>query len=488
MKTQVKQVKASSGEQDWSDIKNLIYQDFLTCKLIEQACGAQEINSIKVEINSDSSALLVKYEVEDEPYQIKLNAIDYWQHFLKRRGTKSNGYIAYQDPLNRNLFLVFESSRYKMRQSASLPPKPHREVRVTLEPEVGQPSVVCSCPHYQNQLEAFGQHKWLKGFVSNQPICKHIFNVLQTYPHLQAVALKGYDAAPLTIAVLTRNQFEYPVHAPVAYKTLRTKPEIDEGLERLLGRVKAENLYSQLNQFGDCEVVIRDLFKSTYPPQGWSGTPAQYEACRTQLMLLLFPRERYLTFLNQVCRNLGLPDYFPSSSELGNWMIEVAQLRAGETVNEPAAGNGMLLDLLKSASVPLNLMVGEIQYLLREILRVKGYEPVATDFLELKAGEFSTYSGHLVERVDVILTNAPFCQSEDFIAQATQLARRVVLVIGDDVLTRQEERFVQMQTLLKQLNAQIIPIPAGMFRTCEIPVWVKASMVLINNTPDYSQN
>jgi hypothetical protein len=99
--------------------------------------------------------------------------------------------------------------------------------------------------------------------------------------------------------------------------------------------------------------------------------------------------------------------YFPTPKTIVQRMIDLADIQDGETILEPSAGNGNILDGVNDYIQDNNLNAEihgiEWNYTLREILELKQYKLVANDFIEFVP--FTKY--------EKIIMNPPFEKGKD---------------------------------------------------------------------------
>ncbi|MDP9675205.1 hypothetical protein J2W97_001188 [Paenibacillus jamilae] len=99
--------------------------------------------------------------------------------------------------------------------------------------------------------------------------------------------------------------------------------------------------------------------------------------------------------------------YFPTPKTIVQRMIELADIQGGETILEPSAGNGNILDgvneYIQDNNLNTDLQCIEWNYTLRQILELKQYKLVANDFIEFTP--FTKYNK--------IIMNPPFEKSKD---------------------------------------------------------------------------
>ncbi|KZE65140.1 hypothetical protein AV545_04240 [Paenibacillus jamilae] len=99
--------------------------------------------------------------------------------------------------------------------------------------------------------------------------------------------------------------------------------------------------------------------------------------------------------------------YFPTPRTIVQRMIELADIQDSETILEPSAGNGNILDgvneYIQDNNLNTDLQCIEWNYTLRQILELKQYKLVANDFIEFVP--FTKY--------DKVIMNPPFEKGKD---------------------------------------------------------------------------
>lgn len=110
-----------------------------------------------------------------------------------------------------------------------------------------------------------------------------------------------------------------------------------------------------------------------------------------------------ITALEMKIKNSTIPGFFPTPSALVAQMVERAALAPGLSVLEPSAGSGALAQGVAEAEPRAALTCLEINASLATLLKLKGFDPQQTDFMEFrKFGQF-----------DRVIMNPPFEQGQD---------------------------------------------------------------------------
>lgn len=149
-------------------------------------------------------------------------------------------------------------------------------------------------------------------------------------------------------------------------------------------------------------------------------------------------------------------DFFPTPSGEATTMARLAQIKAGDDVLEPSAGNGNLADAAKAAGA--NVDVIELSPQLQDILQAKGYNLVATDF------EAFTPS----KQYDAIVMNPPFSNRKDaaHIMRAFTMLKpggRLVAIAGEGVFIGSDKAAVAFREWLEANDAEVEGLAAKTF-------------------------
>lgn len=164
-----------------------------------------------------------------------------------------------------------------------------------------------------------------------------------------------------------------------------------------------------------------------------------------------------------------IPGFFPTPQSVVEMMLTHAGLYHTHSILEPSAGSGAICDGIKQFfadrwNVRPDLDVIEINPTLRELLKLKGYEWIAQDFLAFP------YDLQIapVERYDRIVMNPPFENGQDteHIQHADKLLKsdgRLVSIIGEGPFFRNDSKSQAFRSWLGQRTHYQIDLPAGAF-------------------------
>lgn len=167
--------------------------------------------------------------------------------------------------------------------------------------------------------------------------------------------------------------------------------------------------------------------------------------------------ERKIKELERDLFHRKIPGFFPTPKELIQRLLDLAELGSGHEILEPSAGKGDIADAIRDyfEGEPFNLSVCEINPSLREILALKKYALIESDFLELN------------KTFDRIVMNPPFENGLDIdhVLHAYSLLKpqgRLVAIMSEGVFFRQFKKDTAFRELLTKVNAYISePIKEG---------------------------
>lgn len=175
-------------------------------------------------------------------------------------------------------------------------------------------------------------------------------------------------------------------------------------------------------------------------------------------------------------KNDGL-DFFPTPAGIAQQMIEAADIKEGMSVLEPSAGMGHIAEQIRESGVDPDVV--EFSSSRRELLEAKGFNVVASDFMEA-SGEY-----------DRIIMNPPFSDRRD--AQHVQHAYgllkpggRLVAIMGEGVFFGQDKKATEFREWLDSVGGTSEKLPDGSFLDPSLPVstGANARMVVIEKADD----
>ncbi len=148
-----------------------------------------------------------------------------------------------------------------------------------------------------------------------------------------------------------------------------------------------------------------------------------------------------------------IPGFFPTPKELVEKVLGFAYINESDLVLEPSAGKGDILDVISNErNSKKNLHAVEINPTLREILTLKGYEVVASDFL--------TYNPSF--KYDRIIMNPPFEKGLDIdhVNHALTLLKPngiLVSIMGEGAFYRSFKKETEFREKISKMDAYVTP-------------------------------
>ncbi len=186
-------------------------------------------------------------------------------------------------------------------------------------------------------------------------------------------------------------------------------------------------------------------------------------------------QQRKIEDLEIAIKSKKIDGFFPTPKKLIDELIAIADIKTRESILEPSAGKGDILDALsKQFSDTVSLSACEVNFSLIELLKLKGYDLVGTDFLHHKG----TY--------DKIIMNPPFENGKDIdhVLHALTLLKkggRVVAIMGEGVFFRSYKKDKEFRDLLFQKNAFISDKIEGAFKDAFNQTGITVRIVAIND-------
>jgi hypothetical protein len=199
--------------------------------------------------------------------------------------------------------------------------------------------------------------------------------------------------------------------------------------------------------------------------KGGIATPSDYSQAREALLNLGDPNAGQKTQADRIADaeralvGLKIPGFFPTPTPVVHRLLELADIVAGDRVLEPSAGKGNIADGVRQACPDTQLHACEIQSSLREILKLKGYALVGSNFLDLEPD--SSY--------DTVVMNPPFENFQDIqhVRHAYNFLKpggRLVAVMGEGAFFRQDTIAAEFRTWLANSGGYEERLPEGSFK------------------------
>ena len=129
-----------------------------------------------------------------------------------------------------------------------------------------------------------------------------------------------------------------------------------------------------------------------------------------------------IDFYKKVAMSKAIIDFYPTDDNTIDEMLDIADIHNGMDILEPSAGYGNIADRIRAQYSNVNIDCVELETINREILRLKGYSIVGTDFLKYQENtlngnyplddkyieEFEEMNKRPMKLYDRIIMNPPF--------------------------------------------------------------------------------
>lgn len=147
--------------------------------------------------------------------------------------------------------------------------------------------------------------------------------------------------------------------------------------------------------------------------------------------------------------------YYPTPAQIARRLIREADIAENDSVLEPSAGQGDLLDYMPVSAKKTVIEINDTNV---AILKEKGYTVLQKDFL-----------GHSGATYDKIVMNPPFSNALDVkhIQHAYSLLRQggtLVAIINENILYFKAEIYKQFRQFLRRVKYDIQCLPVGAFK------------------------
>lgn len=151
--------------------------------------------------------------------------------------------------------------------------------------------------------------------------------------------------------------------------------------------------------------------------------------------------------------------FYPTPKNIAKRVVELAEIKDGNTVLEPSAGRGGLLDQI---DVRCNIIAVEPLDDNVKVLVEKGYECVTTTFEDF-------YEHNKQKQFERIVMNPPFSEQRDIkhLLMAYELLKEdgiLTAIISENALYYRTDWSDKLNEFLKETDAYIEPIPTRSFK------------------------
>jgi protein-L-isoaspartate O-methyltransferase len=187
------------------------------------------------------------------------------------------------------------------------------------------------------------------------------------------------------------------------------------------------------------------------------------------------PVAREIKKLEREYRMQQKGDIHFTPEQLVNTILEYADISEGEKVLEPSAGIGSIVDRVKE--ITNNIDVVEWNYSFNNLLKLKGYNVIGSDFMQL--------NNHNV--YDKIVMNPPFSKECEHIKQAYKMLKnngRIVAITSPHYTFANDKESKEFREWLNNLDYEIIDVD----KNIQFDKTNVATKILIINKDEASYN
>lgn len=202
----------------------------------------------------------------------------------------------------------------------------------------------------------------------------------------------------------------------------------------------------------------------------------------------LSPEERTQKDIERIERKFigkKISGFFPTPAPLGNRLVSLADIEDTDLILEPSAGLGHLADAISNRNPEQQIHVCEIDTEMQDVLELKGYEVVASDFLR--------YADQCILDYDKIIMNPPFENLADIdhvkaayklLAQKGRLVAIMAANKAQNMLGIESKpsrtKVLEFNNWLEEVGAYVEICPDGAFKSAFRPTGVNTIIVAID--------
>ncbi|HYE12246.1 MAG TPA: LPD38 domain-containing protein [Patescibacteria group bacterium] len=172
--------------------------------------------------------------------------------------------------------------------------------------------------------------------------------------------------------------------------------------------------------------------------------------------------------------------YFPTPAKVINKMLEYADIKESDTVLEPSAGQGHIVDEVRKVSQ--NIDVAEFDPSNREILEIKKYNVVGNDALSID------------KQYNKIVMNPPFEKNQDIkhvrYAYDNNLKSggRLVAIMSEHPFFANDKESIAFREWLESVGGTSEKLPEGSFKESDRSTGVNTRLVVIDKQTQQAES
>ncbi len=185
------------------------------------------------------------------------------------------------------------------------------------------------------------------------------------------------------------------------------------------------------------------------------------------------PKVKQIEEIERSLIGIKFPGYFPTPKPICEQMVRLAKLKPGMRVWEPSGGKGDIASAIKEAAA-VNLEVSELNYNLRELLELKGFNVVGSDCFDITTS------------YDRILMNPPFIKGSEITHIRYAYERlvdggRLVAIAPESIEFRKDKKYLEFREWLEDKCVVNDPLPQGSFLHSDRSTGVNTRILVLDN-------
>ena len=166
-----------------------------------------------------------------------------------------------------------------------------------------------------------------------------------------------------------------------------------------------------------------------------------------------------------------IPGYFPTPKPVCEQMVRLANLKPGFRVWEPSGGKGDIANAIKEAA-DVNLEVSELNYDLRQLLKLKGFNVIGSDCFDIT----TSYNR--------ILMNPPFVKGSEiphirYAYDHLVEGGRLVAISPESIEFRKDKKYREFREWLEDQYVINDPLPQGSFLNSDRSTGVNTRILVL---------
>jgi len=168
--------------------------------------------------------------------------------------------------------------------------------------------------------------------------------------------------------------------------------------------------------------------------------------------------------------------FFATPDPIADYLVELADIKTGEAILEPSAGQGAIIEAIYRKNRNANVFAIELMKINSSILTKKGFQHQCCDYLKTES--------HPV--IDKIIANPPFNKNQD-IDHITKMYEdckpggRIVSIASKHWQLSNNKKETAFRNWLDEIDAEVIEIEKGAFK--ESGTMISSCIIVINKKP-----